>query len=164
MSLLPGQPERRRAERYALQLPASIRESGGGRVPTVVIDISTHGCRIESRASFNRDKQLWLYLANLAAIEARIIWCRDCFAGLEFSVPLHQAILDSLIGNAERLATSDLEHLQDISKRSRWLAQKTQALDGAEELARLSRDCTRSVIAGKFAAVDDSKGNFPPGP
>ena len=158
MSLPPEQTERRRSERYALQLPASVRESGGGRVPTVVIDISTLGCRIEARGSFNRDKQLWLYLANLAAIEARIVWCRDSFAGLEFSVPLHQAILDSLIGDADSLAATDLEHLQDISKRSRWLAQRTQALDGAEELARLARDCTRSVLVGKFAASDTKNG------
>lgn len=124
-------------------------------MPTCVIDISMHGCRIESRSSFNSDSQLWLYLAHLEAMEVRIIWSRDNFAGIEFSVPLHQAVLDGLLGEAADLDEPDLEQLSDISRRSRWLAGRTSQSEAAQELARLSRDCAASVLVEKLAASDD---------
>ena len=48
VKLPEGQPERRRVPRAALRLNATIREPGRSRAGVKVIDISTHGCRIEA--------------------------------------------------------------------------------------------------------------------
>jgi len=42
-----GQPERRRANRAALNLSATMREGSLSKAQVRVIYVSTHGCRIE---------------------------------------------------------------------------------------------------------------------
>jgi len=54
------QSDRRRAERAALRLNATIREPGRSRVGVRLIDISTHGCRIEATCTLSPDT--WLLL------------------------------------------------------------------------------------------------------
>ncbi len=153
MSSPPDQVERRRVKRFALRLPASVRERAGARRPMCVIDISTHGCRIECQSKLNPETAIWVYLAHLAAIEAKVVWCRDNFAGLEFSVPLHQAVLDGLLGHSEQLAETEIARLTDISRRSRWLARKTPQPETFQELARLSRDCATSALVETWEAA-----------
>ncbi len=154
MSSSPGSTERRRAKRYALRLPAAFRERGRGRLAARIIDISTHGCRMETPSAFAHDTTIWVYLANLSAIEARTIWCRDGFAGIEFAVPLHEAVLDGLLGQAKGLSAVELDALNEIARRSRWLAEHTAQRESSDELVRLSSDCAASVLAGRLAASD----------
>ena len=60
-----SEPDRRRAERAALRLNATMREAGRGRVTARVIDISTHGCRIEAGSGASVETWLWLSIAGL---------------------------------------------------------------------------------------------------
>ncbi|HEU5285618.1 MAG TPA: PilZ domain-containing protein, partial [Sphingomicrobium sp.] len=53
-------PERRRANRIALRLGATMREPNRGRVEARLIDISTHGCRVEAISGASPDSWLWL--------------------------------------------------------------------------------------------------------
>ena len=62
---LDGQTDRRRTQRAALRLSATMREAGRGRTSVKLIDISTHGCRIEASTGASADSWLWLSIAGL---------------------------------------------------------------------------------------------------
>ena len=55
-----GQPDRRRANRAALSLTATMREGSRSKVQVRVIDISTGGCRIQCTSSVPVDACVWL--------------------------------------------------------------------------------------------------------
>lgn len=99
MSLPDNQIERRRVPRIAFKVRAFLRERGGHRFPIRVIDISTHGCRIELNCVQHLSANPWLYLDTLDAKSVRVAWNRDTFAGLEFDTPLHEAVLERLLNN-----------------------------------------------------------------
>ena len=53
-----GQPERRRSNRAALNLSATMREGSRSKAQVRVIDISTHGCRIECTTQVTEDSKI----------------------------------------------------------------------------------------------------------
>ena len=83
-----GQPERRKVPRTALRLNATIREPGRSRTAARVIDISTHGCRIEATSGASVDSWLLLSIAGLETQYCRVAWRCHEFAGIEFATPL----------------------------------------------------------------------------
>ena len=60
-----GQPERRRSNRAALNLSATMREGSRSKAQVRVIDISTHGCRIECTTQVTEDSKIWISIAGL---------------------------------------------------------------------------------------------------
>ena len=60
-----GQPERRRATRAALSIVATMREGSRSKVQVRVIDISTHGCRIQCTSAVPVDACVWLSSPSL---------------------------------------------------------------------------------------------------
>src|SRR5262249_20162957 len=78
------EPDRRRAARSALRLTATMREGSKSRVQARVIDISTHGCRIECTSTAVADAWIWLSIAGLETQYCRVVWHCQEFIGLEF--------------------------------------------------------------------------------
>jgi hypothetical protein len=68
------QPERRRAHRLALRLNAMMRDGSKSRVKARVIDISTHGCRIECTSGVAEDSWIWLSISGLENQYCRVVW------------------------------------------------------------------------------------------
>ena len=136
--------ERRRAPRIALSLAASLRERGRTAVSVCLVDLSTLGCRIELGADLEADTCIWLKLPGLEARYSRVAWCRGCFAGIEFEVPLHEAVVDCLVGLDHVPSEAELDQLRRISARCRALAYNpTQPTDHETivELLALARYC-----------------------
>src|SRR5262249_29596689 len=79
------QPERRRATRSALRLNAMMRDGNKSRVKARVIDISTHGCRIECTSAVAEDAWIWLNITGLENQYCRVVWHCQEFVGLEFA-------------------------------------------------------------------------------
>lgn len=146
MMTLPGPSgERRRAPRFALGVQATLRERGGnGHIRARVIDISPYGCRIEHSGGKSLQPTVWLYLDRLDARCARVVWNRDNFAGLEFEAPLHEAVLDSLLGAHRSEATA--AELHDIAKRSHSSAVHARQTPESKELRELAHDCAVSAL------------------
>ena len=115
-------PERRRARRYGLRLSAVVRERGRGRIPIRVIDISTNGCRIELSCGLLVGTSVWLSIAGLETLDTRIVWCHEGFAGLEFTVPITEAVLDNLLQQQESPSEEDIKTMRDIARRVRALS------------------------------------------
>jgi hypothetical protein len=139
-----GQPDRRRAPRAALRLNATIREPGRSRVGVRVIDISTHGCRIEATSGASPEQWVLLSIAGLETQYCRVVWQCHEFAGLEFATPLAEVVLDRLL-QEQSLSEASIGELRDIAKRTHRLA-ANHAQGDPQVLADLSRKCALDAV------------------
>lgn len=153
-------PDRRRAERAALRLNATMREAGRGRVTARVIDISTHGCRIEAGSGASVETWLWLSIAGLETQYCRVVWRCQEFAGLEFATPLSEPVLERLLVDTKQLTESTITELRDIANRTHRLASKENGEDTAT-LAELSRKCAVEAIVEGLRLGEAKSGSTP---
>lgn len=140
-----GRPERRRAARAALRLSATIREPGRSRTTVRVIDISTHGCRIEAPSGPSPGSWVLLSIAGLDTQYSRVVWQCHEFAGLEFATPLAEVALDSLLQAQMQPSEAAIGELRDIANRTHRLAAQ-QAEGDNQLLAELSRKCAVDAV------------------
>ena len=140
-----GQLERRRAERAGLRLSATIREPGRSRVGVRVIDISTHGCRIEAQSGANADAWVLLSIAGLETQYCRVVWRAHEFAGLEFATPLAEPVFERLLADQSQLSEKAIGELRDIAKRTHRLASVEGSKD-SETLVELSSKCAADAV------------------
>ncbi len=150
-----GQHERRRAPRAALRLSASIREPGRGRTGVRIIDLSTHGCQIEATAGASADTWVLLSIAGIETQYCRIVWRINEFAGLEFSAPIAEPVLERLLQD-HRLGESSIKELRDIAERTHNLSAKHGEADG-QTLADLSRRCAIDAVVEGFRLTDGDR-------
>lgn len=144
-----GQPERRRANRAALSLTATMREGSRTKVQVRVIDISTGGCRIECTSGVAVDANVWLTIPGLENQYCKVIWHCQEFVGLEFEKPLANAVLDKLLREQEQLPEKTISELRDIASRTHWLATQADIAD-IHILAELSRKCAVDAVVEGF--------------
>ena len=145
-----GQPERRRADRAALRLNATMRTGGGkSRVQVRLIDISTHGCRIDCTSTVEAETWLWLSVAGIETQYCRVAWHCQEFVGLEFATPLSEPVLDKLLQDQQSLPETTIKELREISARTHWLATKGED-DDVHILAELSRKCAVDAVVEGF--------------
>jgi hypothetical protein len=88
----------RRAERFQADIAAGVRERGRSVMPIEVVDLSTHGCRIEFSGALVVGAHAWLTLPDLDSRHARVAWMGEGEAGLDFIQPLHPGIARLLLG------------------------------------------------------------------
>jgi hypothetical protein len=143
------QPERRRANRTALRLIATMREGSRSKVRVRLIDISTHGCRIECTSSVAADTWLWLNIAGLESQYCRVVWHCQEFIGLEFEKPLAEAVLDRLLDNQKLPTQTRVNELRDIATRTLWLARQADDAN-IHPLAELSKSCAIDAVVEGF--------------
>lgn len=142
------QPDRRRSNRAALRLSATMREAGRGRVGVRVIDMSTHGCRVEATSAISAETWIWLSIAGLETQYCRVVWRHQEFAGLEFATPLADAVFDRLLQDQNQLSENTISELRDIANRTHRLAAKQDGAD-KETLVELSQKCAvEAVVEG----------------
>jgi PilZ domain len=148
--------ERRRVERSALRLDASIREPGRGRVSVRLIDISTHGCRIEATSGPNPDSWVLLSIAGLETQYCRVVWNCQEFAGLEFETPLAEAVLDRLLSEQKQLSEKMIGEMRSIATRTHRLA-TIQTDEHSPVLTEISRKmAVEALVEG--LKLNESKG------
>jgi hypothetical protein len=144
-----GQPERRRANRAALNLSATMREGSRTKSQVRVIDVSTHGCRIECTAPVTDDSKIWLAIAGLENQYCRVAWHAHEFVGLEFEKPLAEAVLEKLLKDHAQLTDKAVSDLRNIASRAHWLARQAGDND-IYNLAELSRQCAVDALVEGF--------------
>ena len=134
------QPERRRANRAALRLTATMRVGSSSRVKSRVIDLSTHGCRVECSSTVATGSWVWLSIAGLETQYCRVVWHCQEFVGLEFEKPLADSVLDRLLQDQKQLPETGINELRDLAARTLWLARQADD-SNIHPLAELSRSC-----------------------
>ena len=140
-----AQDERRRVARSALRLNATMRDGTRSRVKVRVIDMSTHGCRIDCSSTVTDDSWVWLSIAGLEAQFSRVVWHCQEFVGLEFEKPLSDAVFERLLADQQALPEAAIKDLRNIASRTHWLARKAEDSDIAI-LAELSRRCAVDAV------------------
>ena len=143
------QPERRRVARTALRLNATMRDGSRSKVAAKVIDMSTHGCRIECTTTVGDDSWVWLNIAGLESQYSRVVWHCNEFIGLEFEKPLSDAVYERLLQGQEHLEEETIAELRDIASRTHWLATQADIAD-IHILAELSRKCAVDAVVEGF--------------
>jgi len=144
-----GQPERRRANRAALNLSATMRDGSRSKARVRVIDISTHGCRIECTTPVSDESCVWLAIAGLETQYCRVVWHCEEFIGLEFEKPLAYAVLEKLLKDNAQLTEKAVGDLRSIATRTHWLARQAND-DHIHILAELSRQCAEDAVIEGF--------------
>ena len=139
------QPDRRRVERIALRLTATMRDGTRSRVKVRVIDMSPRGCRIECTSPVEDDSWIWLGIAGLETQFCRVVWHCQEFVGLEFEKPLSEPVFNKLMADQQALPESAIRDLRSIASRTHWLARKAEDSDIAI-LAELSRQCAVDAV------------------
>ena len=139
------QPDRRKVERTALRLTATMRDGTRSRVKVRVIDMSTNGCRIECSSSVDDDSWVWLSIAGLENQFCRVVWHAHEFIGLEFERPLSDAVFEKLLADQGQMPDTAIKELRSIATRTHWLARQAEDADIAI-LADLSRKCAEDAV------------------
>ena len=92
--------EDRISPRIEVALDAGARQSGASYVSVEVMDLSTHGFRMETHLNLQKGADLWLRLPGLEARHAKVVWVRGILVGCAFEEPLHDAVLDLIVGKS----------------------------------------------------------------
>jgi hypothetical protein len=80
-----------------VSLDAKVGRGGLDRALCKVVDLSTHGAKIETYSELRRDSVIWLTLPHLGHWAARVVWSNDFEAGLEFQIPLSEDEFEALV-------------------------------------------------------------------
>ncbi len=92
----------RKSARVPVSLDAGLRPRGGySAVSVQILDLSTHGFRIESLLDLTVGMDVWLRLPGLEPCHAKVAWVEHYVAGCAFERPLHPAVLEMIIGRAK---------------------------------------------------------------
>ena len=158
---IDAEADRRRTPRAALRLSATMREAGRGRTSVKVIDISTHGCRIEASTGASADSWLWLSIAGLETQYCRVVWRYQEFAGLEFATPLAEAVLERLLQDTKQVSEATINELRDIANRTHMLAKRQQD-DQTESLVELSNKCAVEALVEALRLGEAQNGEAGP--
>ena len=109
-----------------------------------MIDISVHGCRIESLLGATVDSWVLLTIAGLETQYCRVVWACHEFVGVEFATPLAEAVLDRLLQDQSQLSETSIAELRSIATRAHRLS--TQEDGERRTLAELSRKCAVDAV------------------
>lgn len=98
---------RRRSPRAPVSFDARIGRGGLDRTLCRVIDLSTHGARLEIYSPLRTGSMIWLTMPQAAPVAATIIWSDDFVAGCQFIAPLEQDCYEALIERDQSLRRPD---------------------------------------------------------
>lgn len=97
---MPRQFKDRREDRDRVAMPGRLRRNVTCRTEVGVIDLSAHGCRIDTGGSaLAIGSSVFVRLDELGALRATVRWQEDRIAGLEFDSPLYAPVVDHLVAH-----------------------------------------------------------------
>ncbi len=96
--------DHRRAMRLDVTLGACLREPGSShRFDVDVIDLSMNGLRFETSFSLKPGNVIFLTIAGMNPLEARVVWVRGYIYGAEFGRSLHHAVFDHIAARHRKI-------------------------------------------------------------
>lgn len=94
--------ERRETKRFGASVEGAIRGVDDLQLRVDVVNISSHGCRIELKGKLPEAALVKLRLGSAGFFDSRVIWSTIGVAGLEFLQPLHPDLVHHLIAPPSR--------------------------------------------------------------
>jgi len=97
-----GDASGRQAERSRLMLDASLGASGAGEAIDVVVhDISAHGFLAQTAARLPVGSEVWLELAGVGRVSAKVRWRGSSTIGCEFETPIASDALAAAVSESK---------------------------------------------------------------
>jgi hypothetical protein len=97
-----GDASGRQAERSRLMLDASLDAGDAGEsIDVVVHDISAHGFLVQTAAKLPVGSEVWLELAAIGRVTAKVRWRGSSTMGCEFATPISSEALASTISESK---------------------------------------------------------------
>jgi hypothetical protein len=96
------QAERRGTHRFGASINGLVGASGDLQLRADVVNISSHGCRLELKGKLPEAALVKLKLGSAGFFSARVVWSNVGCAGLEFLQPLHPELVHQLIAPPSR--------------------------------------------------------------
>src|SRR5436305_4903994 len=93
----PAKPKGRVSERVPLEVAAGLRQRGAAGVSVQVMDLSTHGFRVQTHLELAEGSDVWLRLPGLEPCHAVVAWTKGNYVGCRFERPLHPAVLEMIV-------------------------------------------------------------------
>ncbi|WP_019514823.1 PilZ domain-containing protein [Sphingomonas sp. Mn802worker] len=95
----PAQTQgRRRSPRAPVSFDARLGGQGGiGRTLCKVVDLSLHGCRLQTYSAMKRGQTIWLNLPVIGPVAADVMWADDFTAGCQFQASLDEEAFTDLL-------------------------------------------------------------------
>lgn len=101
-AFLGFEPEahQRKSSRVPVQSVGAMRKPGGSPVKVQILDLSTHGFRVETHLHLSVGDGVWVRLPGLESKSAKVVWQRQAQHGCAFNEPLHTAVLTMIAKRA----------------------------------------------------------------
>jgi hypothetical protein len=132
--------EDRRDQRHGMIVNARYRTGSGMPMDVVLHDLSKSGCRIHDRLGRLRvDQFLTIRIGPIGPIDAHVRWLDERVAGIEFDLPLNEAVL---------------EHIRSIAEP----APNQAAEGGSEQRAACQRDLVPLPLTDRARRYADAVG------
>lgn len=94
--------DRRGAWRSDARIKGTLRGSDDMLLKVDVVNISSHGCRIDLAGKLPEAALVKLKLGSAGFFACRVVWSHVGTAGLEFSQPLHPDLVHQLMAPPRR--------------------------------------------------------------
>ncbi len=92
----------RLTERRQVLITVKIRRPGETWFASRIADVSASGFRLQSFMRLQVGGDLWVMFPSFEGRRARVLWTRGHESGCAFERPLHPAILDHIVRQAQR--------------------------------------------------------------
>jgi hypothetical protein len=99
--LNPEVEPRRREPRTWISAEISLRELGQTAVQAELINISSRGFMVETKAVIEKGSRVWLTLPGTGRVNALVIWARNGRIGGEFAEPIDPLAVLFAAGEAD---------------------------------------------------------------
>ena len=81
----------------------SFKKPGQLGYQTRLVDLSRHGCKVETIEQPKLDDRVWVKFNGLEALPAYVCWVDALFAGVEFDKIIHPAVFEHLLTQLREL-------------------------------------------------------------
>lgn len=96
----PAQTDgRRRSPRAPVSFDARVGKGGLGRTLCKVVDISLHGCRLQTYSAMRKGETIWLNLPLIGPVAANVMWADDFTAGCQFQAAIDKDAFETLLAS-----------------------------------------------------------------
>ena len=92
--------EQRRTSRRLVNFAGSLRDGAVAAVAVTVTNLTASGCRLTGNPPLEVDTAIWIKLAGMNTIRARVAWVGEGEAGCEFCTSLEEGEVADHVGRA----------------------------------------------------------------
>ncbi|MGL4314740.1 MAG: PilZ domain-containing protein [Sphingomonas sp.] len=88
--------EARRHRRYTTLRGASVRSVASAAFPGSIVDLSSGGCRLATRATLALGTRVCIRIDGMHSLWGHVVWQHGTDVGVAFEQPMHPAVVEHI--------------------------------------------------------------------